>query len=104
MKSPSTTYVIGQELVLGKHCWWVLVCDGEVCESKKEDFLDRTEVEGADLKVRCTSQGGPNHKMCLSPNSYLAQPLLFLQWVSLVQKHKMKVISISLEGERGCLQ
>ena len=38
------------------------------------------------------------------PNSYLAQPLLFLQWVSLVQKHKMKVISISLEGERGCLQ
>ena len=38
-----------------------------------------------------------------SPNSYLAQPLLFLLWVSLVQKHKMKVFSISLEGERGCL-
>ena len=74
LKSPSTTYVIGQELVLGKHCWWVLVCDGEVCESKKEDFLDRTEVEGADLKVRCTSQGGPNHKMCLSLPQLLPGP------------------------------
>ena len=67
--------------------------------------MDRTEVEGANLKVRCTSQDGPNHKMYFpSPNSYLDQPLLFLQWVSLVQKHKMKVFSISLEGERGCLQ